>query len=256
MTVSPIHHDLLPVPRRSPREKAVYSECTKRSQIATQRAPRVMPSRPCLRASRPTNRGRCVVKHAAGSRMIDVETTSTSTTTWDSHLFAGHMNPVPSRRWRERGAPVPVRHAVRAEREKVCSTGPPLRAAGVAADELGATRGHARRHPAIIDRSGIPAHTVRFGAKGCMTWSPTPVPLPRLQEYPTSTWRSHNGSTSMNRGVSLPPGLDQQWLISVMHDDADACATRRSSAGFVQAGGVIIQVVPIPGSHHGSATML
>ena len=26
----------------------------------------------------------------------------------------------------------------------------------------------------------------------------------------------------INRGVLLPPGLDEQWLISVMHDDADA----------------------------------
>ena len=37
---------------------------------------------------------------------------------------------------------------------------------------------------AIIDRSGIPAHTVRFGAKGCVTWSPdTGAQLPRLQDY-------------------------------------------------------------------------
>ena len=26
----------------------------------------------------------------------------------------------------------------------------------------------------------------------------------------------------INRGVLLPPGLDEQWLISFMHDDADA----------------------------------
>ena len=26
----------------------------------------------------------------------------------------------------------------------------------------------------------------------------------------------------INRGVLLPPGLDEQWLISVMHTDAEA----------------------------------
>ena len=26
----------------------------------------------------------------------------------------------------------------------------------------------------------------------------------------------------INRGVLLPPGLDEQWLISVMHSDAEA----------------------------------
>ena len=26
----------------------------------------------------------------------------------------------------------------------------------------------------------------------------------------------------INRGVLLPPGLDEQWLISVMHDEDDA----------------------------------
>ena len=31
----------------------------------------------------------------------------------------------------------------------------------------------------------------------------------------------------INRGVLLPPGLDEQWLISVMHTDADADALRR-----------------------------
>ena len=26
----------------------------------------------------------------------------------------------------------------------------------------------------------------------------------------------------INRGILLPPGLDEQWLISVMHSDTDA----------------------------------
>ena len=28
---------------------------------------------------------------------------------------------------------------------------------------------------AVTDRSGIPAHTVRFGTKGCITWAEEPI---------------------------------------------------------------------------------
>jgi glutamate-1-semialdehyde 2,1-aminomutase len=45
MTVSPIHHDLVARAKEiTAREKAVYSERTKRSQIATERARKVMPA--------------------------------------------------------------------------------------------------------------------------------------------------------------------------------------------------------------------
>ena len=38
----------------------------------------------------------------------------------------------------------------------------------------------------------------------------------------------------INRGVLLPPGLDEQWLISVMHDDADAMRYAAVFDEFVQ----------------------
>ena len=37
----------------------------------------------------------------------------------------------------------------------------------------------------------------------------------------------------INRGVLLPPGLDEQWLISVMHDEADAMRNADVFAEFV-----------------------
>jgi glutamate-1-semialdehyde 2,1-aminomutase len=37
----------------------------------------------------------------------------------------------------------------------------------------------------------------------------------------------------INRGVMLPPGLDDQWLISVMHDEADAMRNAEVFAEFV-----------------------
>ena len=72
---------------------------------------------------------------------------------------------------------------------------------------------------AIIDRSGIPAHTVRFGAKGCITWSESPVRNYRDYKATDFDLAFAQWIHGINRGVLLPPGLDEQWLISVMHDD-------------------------------------
>jgi glutamate-1-semialdehyde 2,1-aminomutase len=75
---------------------------------------------------------------------------------------------------------------------------------------------------AIIDRSGIPAHTVEFGAKGCITWLDRPVR--NYRDYKASDFdlAFAQWMHGINRGVLLPPGLDEQWLISVMHDDEAA----------------------------------
>ncbi len=72
---------------------------------------------------------------------------------------------------------------------------------------------------AIIDRSGIPAHTVEFGAKGCITWLDRRVR--NYRDYKASDFDLAFAQWihGINRGVLLPPGLDEQWLISVMHHD-------------------------------------
>src|SRR5262249_30833239 len=94
MTVFAIHHDLVARAKEiTAREEAVYSERTKRSQIATERARKVM------RAGAPSSFQAydpwpIVVKHAAGSRMIDVD--DNEYVDYDmgfGALFAGHMNP-------------------------------------------------------------------------------------------------------------------------------------------------------------------
>ncbi len=74
----------------------------------------------------------------------------------------------------------------------------------------------------VIDGAGLPAHTVRFGAKGCVTWRRARVRnyrdyLSGHLEVAFSQWIH-----GINRGILLPPGLDEQWLVSVMHDDAAA----------------------------------
>ena len=85
----------------------------------------------------------------------------------------------------------------------------------------------------IIDRSGIPAHTVQFGAKGCITWSTTPVRNYRDYKATDFDLAFAQWIHGINRGVLLPPGLDEQWLISVMHDDSDSMRYSEVFAEFV-----------------------
>lgn len=85
----------------------------------------------------------------------------------------------------------------------------------------------------IIDRSGIPAHTVEFGAKGCITWAPEQIRNYRDYKATDFDLAFAQWIHGINRGVLLPPGLDEQWLISVMHDDADAMRYADVFAEFV-----------------------
>ena len=86
----------------------------------------------------------------------------------------------------------------------------------------------------MIDRTGIPAHTVQFGAKGCVTWSHDAASATTATTRPrTSSWRSRSGSTASTAACCCRPGLDEQWLISVMHDEADAMRYADVFAEFV-----------------------
>ena len=73
------------------------------------------------------------------------------------------------------------------------------------------------RITAIIDEYELPAHTVGFGVKGCVTWSVDPVR--NYRDYKSTDFHVAELSWlwSLNRGVITPPGLDEQWLISLMH---------------------------------------
>lgn len=78
------------------------------------------------------------------------------------------------------------------------------------------------RCDATIAKAGLPAHTVQFGAKGCVTWSRTPVRNYRDYKATDLDLAFAQWMHGINRGVLLPPGLDEQWLISVMHSEQDA----------------------------------
>ena len=85
----------------------------------------------------------------------------------------------------------------------------------------------------IIDDAGLPAHTIQFGAKGCVTW--TPEPIRNYRDYKATDFDLAFAQWihGINRGILLPPGLDEQWLISIMHTEADALVYAEVFADFV-----------------------
>ncbi len=74
----------------------------------------------------------------------------------------------------------------------------------------------------IISSAGLPAHTVQFGAKGCITWSSEPIRNYRDYKATDFDIAFAQWIHGVNRGILLPPGLDEQWLISVMHSEDEA----------------------------------
>ena len=73
----------------------------------------------------------------------------------------------------------------------------------------------------IIARHELPAHTVGFGVKGAITWSPTPVRNYRDYKRTDFGIAELSWLWGVNRGVLTPPGLDEQWLVSLAHTPAD-----------------------------------
>lgn len=71
----------------------------------------------------------------------------------------------------------------------------------------------------IISRAGLPAHTVQVGAKGCVTWAQEPIRNYRDYKATDFDVAFAQWIHGVNRGILLPPGLDEQWLISVMHTE-------------------------------------
>ena len=87
-----------------------------------------------------------------------------------------------------------------------------------------------------IARTGLQAHVVAVGAKGCVVFTPEPVRnyrgfLGLDDRYSHAHWLfQHNG------GVFLPPwGKIEQWLISVQHDESDIDLLVRNFAAFAAA---------------------
>lgn len=87
---------------------------------------------------------------------------------------------------------------------------------------------------AIILENSLPAHTVQLGAKGCITWSSTRVRNYRDYKRTNFDIAYAQWMFGINRGILLPPGLDEQWLISVMHTEEDCALLVRVFDQFVK----------------------
>jgi glutamate-1-semialdehyde 2,1-aminomutase len=104
-------------------------------------------------------------------------------------------------------------------------------AAAIAVDELATEAALAkaekinyetlRQLDEIIEQYQLPAHTIGFGVKGAMIWSPTAVR--NYRDYKTTDFEAAELSWlwGINRGVLTPPGLDEQWLVSLAHTQRD-----------------------------------
>ena len=73
----------------------------------------------------------------------------------------------------------------------------------------------------ILDEYQLPAHTVGFGVKGCVTWSIDPVR--NYRDYKATDFQVAELSWlfSLNRGIQTAAGLDEQWLISFAHTETE-----------------------------------
>jgi glutamate-1-semialdehyde 2,1-aminomutase len=73
----------------------------------------------------------------------------------------------------------------------------------------------------VIDRHGLPCHTVGLGAKGCVVFATEPLHEYRDyaigvdEELSVLAWLYH-----MNHAIFMTPGVDEQWTLSVAHEDA------------------------------------
>ncbi len=72
-----------------------------------------------------------------------------------------------------------------------------------------------------IAETGIPAHTVDLGAKGCVSYRAEKLTNYRdfLETTPELYWASY--PWMINRGIFMTPGDEEQWTISVQHTEDD-----------------------------------
>jgi glutamate-1-semialdehyde 2,1-aminomutase len=88
----------------------------------------------------------------------------------------------------------------------------------------------------VIARAGLPAHVVAVGAKGCVTFSPTPVRNYRDFLAIDDRWSHCHWLYQHNGGVFLPPwGKAEQWLLSAQHTGDDVDRFLANFAAFADA---------------------
>ncbi|HEX2411554.1 MAG TPA: aspartate aminotransferase family protein [Solirubrobacteraceae bacterium] len=77
----------------------------------------------------------------------------------------------------------------------------------------------------VIDKHNLPGYSVGIGSKGCVTFSPV-----EIVDY--ETFKANQDADlaelawlfNMNRGIFMTPGREEEWTLSVTHDDASVDA--------------------------------
>jgi glutamate-1-semialdehyde 2,1-aminomutase len=87
---------------------------------------------------------------------------------------------------------------------------------------------------AIAD-TGVPAHTVDLGAKGCVSYRAEKLVNYRdfLETHPELYWASY--PWMVNRGIFMTPGDEEQWTVSVQHTEDDVQRYIDAFGEFCQA---------------------
>ncbi len=88
---------------------------------------------------------------------------------------------------------------------------------------------------ALLSKRDMPAHVVQCGAKGCVTWSRSLVRNYRDYLATDFDLAFAQWIWGVNRGVLFPPGLDEQWLMSVAHTESDLARALEVFSGFLDA---------------------
>lgn len=73
----------------------------------------------------------------------------------------------------------------------------------------------------IINKYNLPAHTIGLGVKGAVIWSPSVVKNYRDFKNTNFELAELSWLWYLNRGIITPPGLDEQWLVSLMTKQKD-----------------------------------
>src|ERR671917_766602 len=78
---------------------------------------------------------------------------------------------------------------------------------------------------AVIDKYNLPGYSVGVGSKGCVTFSPAEIvdyetfKANQDEDLSTLAWLFN-----MNRGIFMTPGREEEWTLSVTHDEASVDA--------------------------------
>ena len=92
-----------------------------------------------------------------------------------------------------------------------------------------------RKLDQVIAEYQLPAHTVGFGVKGAIIWSTKPIRNYRDFKETDFEVAELSWLWGINRGIITPPGLDEQWLVSLVTTQRDMDKLVKATRELAQA---------------------